>query len=312
MGKLLKLIQNEWMKLWHQKSTWVMLIILIVVIIGFGGLNKYYSNTDDRDWRTVVEEELKMDKESLAQEDIDADYASYLQDNIAIAEYRLAENIAPQKGESFASFMSFGVDLFMFVTLFTVIIAASIVSSEYSTGTIKMLLTRPVSRAKILTSKLLTSFLYGFFLIAVSLAMTAIVGLVLFGQESGVQLTMVDGIIKEVDTWGDLFEKAYLSLGNFTMSILFAFLIGSVFRSSALAIGLTMFLSFSGSLVVMLLSKYWFAKYIWLAHDLIQYQTGYFMIEGITMPFSLAILAVYAIIFLIISYWSFMKRDVTA
>ncbi|UZN01022.1 ABC transporter permease [Lysinibacillus sp. MHQ-1] len=49
------------------------------------------------------------------------------------------------------------------VTLFTVITAASIVSSEFSTGTIKMLLTRPMSRAKVLTSKLLTTFLFGLF-----------------------------------------------------------------------------------------------------------------------------------------------------
>lgn len=310
---MLKLIQNEWMKLWHQKSTWAMLIILIVVILGFGGLNKYYSNTDDRDWRTVVEEELKMNKQVLAEGQTDAEYLSYLEDSIAIGEYRLAENVAPPVGESFSSFMSFGVDLIVFVTLFSVVVAASIVSSEFSTGTIKMLLTRPVSRAKILTSKLLTTFVFGFFMIAVAGIVSAIVGYVLFGQSSGVQLEVVNGAIKEVNVWGDLFEKAYLSLGNFSMSIIFAFLIGSVFRSSALAIGLTMFLSFMGSVVVMLLSKYWFAKYIWLAHtDLTQYQTGHSFIEGTTLPFSLAVLAVYAIIFLCISYWSFTKRDVTA
>lgn len=290
-----------------------MLIILIAVIIGFGGLNKYYSNTDDRDWRTVVEEELKMNKEALAEGDIDTEYLSYLEDSIAIAEYRLAENVAPAQSESLVNFMSFGVGLISFVTLFSVVVAASIVSSEFSTGTIKMLLTRPVSRAKILTSKLLTTFVFGFFMIALAGLLTAIVGLVLFGVGTGVELEVANGVIKEVNVWGNLFEKAYLSLGDFTMSILFAFLIGSVFRSSALAIGLTMFLSFSGSVVVMLLSKYWFAKYIWLAHsDLTQYQTGYFMIEGITMPLSLAVLAVYAVIFLLISYWSFTKRDVTA
>lgn len=300
------------MKLWHQKSTWAMLIILIVVIIGFGGLNKYYSTTDDRDWRTDVEEELRNNKAALAEGELDADYLSTLKERIAIAEYRLAENVAPAQSETLVNFMSFGVDLIVFVTLFSVVVAASIVSSEFSTGTIKMLLTRPVSRAKILTSKLLTTFVFGFFMIALSGILTAIVGFVLFGVGTGVELEVVNGVIKEVNVWGNLIEKAYLSLGDFTMSILFAFLIGSVFRSSALAIGLTMFLSFMGSMVVMLLSNYWFAKYIWLAHDLAQYQTGYFLIEGITMPFSLAVLTVYAIIFLVISYWSFIKRDVTA
>jgi ABC-2 type transport system permease protein len=36
------------------------------------------------------------------------------------------------------------------------------------------------------------------------------------------------------------------------------------------------------------------------------------MIEGLTMPFSIAVILVYVIVFLVISYWSFMKRDVTA
>ena len=42
------------------------------------------------------------------------------------------------------------------VVLLTVIVAAGIVASEFSQGTIKMLLSRPVKRWKILTSKYLT------------------------------------------------------------------------------------------------------------------------------------------------------------
>ncbi|WP_249661959.1 ABC transporter permease, partial [Lysinibacillus fusiformis] len=68
------------------------------------------------------------------------------------------------------------------VTLFTVITAASIVSSEFSTGTIKMLLTRPMSRAKVFTSKLLSTFLFGLFLYAVNVVVSALVGVRLFGM----------------------------------------------------------------------------------------------------------------------------------
>lgn len=87
-----------------------------------------------------------------------------------------------------------------------------------------------------------------------------------------------------------------------------------MFRSSSLAIGLTMFLSFTGGMIVMFLSRYDIVKYIWLTHsDLTQYENGGgSMIADVTMPFSLTVLAIYAVIFLIISYTSFMKRDVTA
>lgn len=302
---MLKLIQNEWMKLWHQKATWVMLGILVVAIVGVGGLNKYYEETDPRDWHVVEKEKI----EQLSKEE-----DAYSQEQVMIAEHRLVHDIAPPNGMTAVSFLDFSAQLIMFVTLFAVIVGASIVSSEFSTGTIKMLLTRPASRAKILTSKLVTTFLYGFFMLAVNFALAGIVGLILFSSSNGTVLEVVNGQVQEADVWGNLIEFAALSLGDFTMSILFAFLIGSVFRSSALAIGLTMFLSFTGSMVVMLLSQYWFTKYIWLAHTgLTQYaQGGQHILPGVTMSFSLAVLAVYAILFIVASYWSFMKRDVTA
>jgi len=170
-----------------------------------------------------------------------------------------------------------------------------------------------MSRAKVLTSKLLTTFLFGLFLVAVNIVVSAIVGLVLFGVGSGVELEVVNGQVAEKAVWNDLAYHYLLSGGDFVMSTLFAFLVGSVFRSSSLAIGLTMFLSFTGGMIVMFLSRYDVVKYIWLTHsDLTQYEKGILMVPDMTMPFSLTVLAIYAVIFLVISYTSFMKRDVTA
>src|SRR6478609_844788 len=53
------------------------------------------------------------------------------------------------------------------VLLLTVIVAAGIVASEFSQGTIKMLLTRPVKRWKILLSKFLTVNLFGMVLMLI-------------------------------------------------------------------------------------------------------------------------------------------------
>ncbi|WP_107841545.1 ABC transporter permease [Metasolibacillus meyeri] len=309
---MLKLIQNEWMKLWHQKATWVMLGILAVIIIGAAGLNKYYDEVDSRDWRIVEQENVEMYQGMLAEEQNASN--TYWQNELTISEYRLAQDVAPPNGMTVASFMNFSVQLISIVTLFTVIVAASIVSSEFSTGTIKMLLTRPASRAKILTSKLLTTFIYGLFMIAVNFALTWVIALILFNGNTGTLLEVVNGQVQEVNVLNNLIELSSLSAGNFIMSVLFAFLLGSVFRSSALAIGLTMFLSFMGGVIIMFISRYAFAKYIWLTHtDLTQYaRDGHHMIDGVTMPFSISVLIVYAIVFLAISYLSFTKRDVTA
>ncbi|KOS68701.1 ABC transporter [Lysinibacillus contaminans] len=312
---MLKLIQNEWMKLWHKNGTWMMLIFLVLFIIVPGGMMKYQEtkNAENTTWQEVVQQQMNFYKDILASEELsEADIKSF-EEKIAIFEYRLANNVPIQLETTVEDFMSFASNWIMLVTLFTVILAASIVSSEFSTGTIKMLLTRPISRAKVLTSKLITVFLFGVLLLIVNIGVSALTGFVLFDATTNAELEMVDGKIVEKAVWGDLAYSYLLACGDFVMSTLFAFFIGSVFRSSSLAIGLTMFLSFMGQMIVSLLSKYEIVKYIWITHsNLKQYETGNLLVEGITMPFSLTVLAIYAVIFTVISYMSFMKRDVTA
>lgn len=313
---MLKLIQNEWMKLWHKKGTWAMVAMLILVILVPAGITKYYEvkSPTEGSWQDIEQEAIQSYKERLAGEDLTEEDKAYFQEQMAISEYRLANDAPSQKDSSLVSFMSFTSGMLTLVTLFTVITAASIVSSEFSTGTIKMLLTRPMSRAKVLTSKLLTTFLFGLLLYVVNVVVSALVGLVLFGMGTGVELEIVNEQVVEKGVWGDLAYHYLLSGGDFVMSTLFAFLIGSVFRSSSLAIGLTMFLSFTGGMIVMFLSRYDIVKYIWLTHsDLTQYEHGGgSIIADVTMPFSLTVLAIYAVVFLVISYSTFMKRDVTA
>lgn len=313
---MLKLIQNEWMKLWHKKGTWAMVAMLILVILVPAGITKYYEvkSPTEGSWQDIEQDAIQSYKETLAGEDLTEEDKAYFQEQMAISEYRLANDAPSQKDSSLASFMSFTSGMLTLVTLFTVITAASIVSSEFSTGTIKMLLTRPMSRAKVLTSKLLTTFLFGLLLYVVNVVVSALIGLVLFGMGTGVELEMVNGQVVEKAVWSDLAYHYLLSGGDFVMSTLFAFLIGSVFRSSSLAIGLTMFLSFTGGMIVMFLSRYDIVKYIWLTHsDLTQYEHGGgSMIADVTLLFSLTVLAIYAVVFLVISYSTFMKRDVTA
>jgi len=304
------------MKLWHKKGTWAMVAMLILVILVPAGITKYYEvkSPTEGSWQDIEQEAIQSYKETLAREDLTEEDKAYFQEQMAISEYRLANDAPSQKDSSLASFMSFTSGMLTLVTLFTVITAASIVSSEFSTGTIKMLLTRPMSRAKVLTSKLLTTFLFGLLLYVVNVVVSALIGLILFGMGTGVELEMVNGQVVEKAVWSDLAYHYLLSGGDFVMSTLFAFLIGSVFRSSSLAIGLTMFLSFTGGMIVMFLSRYDIVKYIWLTHsDLTQYEHGGgSMIADVTLPFSLTVLAIYAVVFLVISYSTFMKRDVTA
>lgn len=191
------------------------------------------------------------------------------------------------------------------VLLLTVIVAAGIVASEFSQGTIKMLLTRPVKRWKILLSKFLTVNLFGMFLMVIGYIVYILLTIVLF--KSGAD----DGLSSAV--WGDSFYMLLLSFGNVFVTAAFAFTVGSIFRSSSLAIGLSLFIYFTGSTISALLSQYEIAKYLLFTHmDLTQFETGMMLIPDLTMPFSLAVLAVYIIVFLVISFTTFVKRDVAA
>lgn len=192
------------------------------------------------------------------------------------------------------------------VLLLTVIVAAGIVASEFSQGTIKMLLTRPVKRWKVLVSKFLTVNLFGMFLMLIGYIVYLLLAMLLFKSGSGES-------ISSWSVWSDSLYMLLLSFGNVFITATFAFTIGSVFRSSSLAIGLSLFIYFTGSTISALLSKYEIGKYLLFTHmDLTQFKTGMMLVPDLTMPFSLAVLAVYIVVFLLISFTTFIKRDVTA
>ncbi|MCM3710582.1 ABC transporter permease [Sporosarcina luteola] len=255
---MLKLMQNEWMKLWHKKGTWIMVGILVILTAGMMGLMK---------WISLQNMGGEMTREGMIQDP-----------------------------------SSLGGT----VLLLTVIVAAGIVASEFSQGTIKMLLTRPVKRWKILVSKFLTVNLFGMFLMLIGYVVYLLLAMLLFKSDAGESLS-------SWSVWSKSLYMLLLSFGNVFITSTFAFAIGSVFRSSSLAIGLSLFIYFTGSTISALLSQYEIAKYLFFTHmDLTQFETGMMLVPDLTMPFSLAVLAVYIVVFLLISFSTFIKRDVTA
>lgn len=311
---MFKLIQNEWMKLWHKKSTWAILVILLLVIIGVGVLDKVtMDDVNTSTWKQEQEAMINDANMQLQTPDLDEWSIQMYEEQKLMAQYRLDNNAAPQVNQSMQGNMAFGASLMVLITLLTIIPGASIVSQEYTDGTIKMLLTRPVSRFKILASKLITIFLFGFTLMLVTVALTTVIGFILFGTATGVDLTIVDGVVQQTNTMKDIFLTYLYSLGDFTMSILFAFFIGTVFSSPSIAIALTMVFLMMGPMIILLLKKYIPVEYIWLTHtDLTQHLRKDFFIEETTLLMSLTVLAVYALLFLSLSFMTFIKRDVKA
>jgi ABC-2 type transport system permease protein len=96
------------------------------------------------------------------------------------------------------------------------------------------------------------------------------------------------------------------------MIVTLAFMLSTVFRSSSLAIGIALGLLFIGPLLVGLIAKYAWAKYYLFSNTLSQYVNDSPMIEGLTLQFSIGILLVYFLVFNLLSWVIFVKRDVAA
>lgn len=314
---MLKLTQNEWMKLWSRKSSWIMIILLALLLLASAAITKWIGNTMDMDttetWEQVEASQMASNLIELEGTNISEAQREYYEGEVAISEYRLENNVPPIEFDSMQQSVVDSHVMMSIVTLFTVIIAGGIVASEFSQGTIKMLLTRPVKRWKILTSKYIATMLYAVLLTIVLFIVTAIAGLIFYGISDGTFLAWNGSEVVEGSFWLEGLKMLALSFASVWIIGTFAFMLGTVFRSSSLAIGLSIFLMFTGIQAVFLLANYEIVKYYLFTHtDLTQYYTGFMPVEDITMTMSVIVLVAYFIIFMAISYLTFSKRDIKA
>ncbi|MGL5821929.1 MAG: ABC transporter permease subunit [Sarcina sp.] len=209
------------------------------------------------------------------------------------------------------------------ITLFIVIIAGGIVSSEFSRNTIKLLLVRPVSRFKVLLSKLLAVYIIGYVLFFLSMIIILITSGFVFGFSD-----MWSPVLKIVD--GSVHTEPYILY--FILHILFysisllcagalAFMISTLTKSTAVSVAGTIILYIGLPVVTaVMLAK----SYLWFTLT----PFAYFNIPGAIITKSMidnpmlgsyAILhmtsgaiqiLVLAVIFIIISFIKFIKSDI--
>lgn len=120
-----------------------------------------------------------------------------------------------------------------------------------------------------------------------------------------------DGTVTEGNVLVNALQIYGLSFIELMMLVTFGFMMSTIFRSNSLAIGLTLFLMFTGNIIVFTLSGYDWVKYIWFSNMYLSgYVEGQPLIEGMTLGFSLAMLAIYFVLFNLLTWILFNKRDV--
>lgn len=314
MNNFFQLLINEQFKLYIRKSTWVMYILAAVIIIGLGLLASFVDNIGGVDyqndnWRQTMQEENADMKQKMEEEKgMQGLYTSQIEKN----NYHLENDIQPAPFDAWQFVMNKGFMLSL-VSLFTIIVAAGIVANEFKWGTIKLLLIRPITRTKILISKYVSVLLFALFTLIFVLVFSWVVGAILFGvngMDPHIVISQGDGYAY-VSVIQQIIENYGFKLVTLLMMATFAFMISTIFRQSALAIGVAIFLMLAGNGIVAFFQEYSWSKYILFANtNLEPYVSGATVAEGMSLGFSISVLAVYYVIFLVVTWLFFTKRDV--
>ncbi|MGL4761626.1 MAG: ABC transporter permease subunit [Sarcina sp.] len=146
--------------------------------------------------------------------------------------------------------------------IFTIILASGLISTEFSKGTIKLLLIRPVSRFKILLSKLIAVYIIGYFVLFGSMILLTISSGVLFGFSDYLTpiLKVSSGVVLTHAYIGSLIlALLYLSLSLLLFTTL-AFVLSIVTKSTAASVASSLIIFIGAPIITIIL----FSKnFIW-------------------------------------------------
>ena len=206
----------------------------------------------------------------------------------------------------------------VFIIVVIIMIAGTIVSEEWSKGTIKLLLVKPYTRTQILLSKFLTVLIVSAFVIVSTILMQILVGGILFGFESLFEPVVVynlsTNVIQEMNIFAYLGIQTLTQLPIIILLATLAFAISTIFSNSALAITVSLLGYMGASIINQLAIAYnlTFMKYfVTMNWDLSQYLFGGLpYMEGMNLITSIIICVVYLLIMLIPTFIIFKKRNI--
>ncbi|MGG3563010.1 ABC transporter permease [Neobacillus rhizosphaerae] len=323
-----KLIQNEMMKLIAKKRLVVIAIIIGVLVMLFTYAQYKQVETQREklgtsDWRTILQQQIVDTTNRLSSSRITDEWKKQLQISLQQQQYYLDHDINPAEPGAptfMRVFLENSIDLF--IPLMVMVIASDLVSSEHSLGSIKLLLTRPVRRWKVLLSKYITLCLAVSLIIAIAGILSYLVSGLVFGY-SGWGAPILTGFnvtetglntsgVKLLSLWKFLLMDFglvwFVSIVVGTLSFMLSVLI----RSTAAGMGVMLAALISGAILSNMVSSWESAKYFFMVNlRLTDYMKGSAPpIEGMNLSFSMMVLFVWWAAALLVSFVVFTKKDV--
>jgi ABC-2 type transport system permease protein len=321
------LVENEVLKLWKRRRFRLALLILVALVglIVFAETRGRQRFSGGRDWRIETQERIARMQNWVRSGRLPESQQRWVRFEIARLQYHLDRNIDPEalSGPLFARGFA-NVASYLLLPVLALVFASDIVSSEFTEGTIKLLLTRPVSRRRVLSSKLAA--------LGLAITLTVLLGgavAYLFGGIAhgfagwgapvltGFRLaggTLDAASVRSVLLWKDallVFGLAWFA----TLAVgAIAFLTSVILRSTAASMG-TMFAALIAGTILPRVAPSWEAqKYLFVTSlPLPDYYSGSPPpIAGMTVTSSVLVLALWGAGALLLAFVVFIRRDVLA
>ena len=319
---MLNLIKNELIKIFKRKNIYILFAIAILVMISFN-LYEKYRNVDE-DIKTQYEKAYTQDNLYLENYEILTNKEKYedIVERIELEKYAIENNIKYNilvNTESKNTQLPIDARIllmrvfnnFDIIIVFIIIyLTSTIISEEFSSGTIKNLLIKPHKRISILSSKIITSTLVTLITVIIIVIFQYILGGLLFGFDSyNLEAIRYNHITQQIDT---------MSLSNYMILMFFSkipmyliltivsLLLGTITSNMAINIlfSLGLYLISSEGILLNNISKYLFI-YNW---DISKYLFGGMSGIGVIQPI---LISSFTALFIIITLiYIFKNKDI--
>lgn len=322
------LTENEMLKVFRRKRFRVVVLILVCLTAMFAYGNWRSRRREEarhgpRDWRAETQRRIVEMENQLRSRQLPDSYRRWMTYETTRLQYSLDHGFDPNELTGpFFSRHFIVASSFLLLPLLVTLFASDLVSSELAEGTIKVLLTRPVRREKVLASKTLALFACVTLTVALAALVSYLFGGMAFGfrgwgaptltgfrpSASGLDVSAV----RQVPLWQDA-VRVY-GLGWFAAIVVGAIslLLSILFRTTAAAMGTMLAVLIAGTILPRFATGWDFAKYLFPTNlPLPDYYSGTPPpIAGMTLGFSVENLALWGAAALISAFIVFTRRDV--
>ncbi|HEX2833415.1 MAG TPA: ABC transporter permease [Thermoanaerobaculia bacterium] len=321
---MVSLVRNEVLKILRRRRFMIVMGILLAIltIISYAEYRQL-RQLKNQNWRAEMQERIARYENRIRRGRPNDPWIRSMRAEVKRLQFYLDRGINPEEPTAPLVVRSFAnVAGILLLPLLMAVLGSDIVSAENAEGTDKLLLTRPVRRWKILTSKLITLWLFASLTMFCGALLAYVVTapvLPAIGWDApsfnGFQMTgesvSLEGV-RQLPLWKDTLIAYGLGWYALLTVASISLMLSVIFKSSAASIG-TMLASLIGGTILTRLSPDWTAgKYLFVsALPLADYYTGQVPpYDGMSMTFCILLLGAWALGALTIAYGLFTKRDV--